>query len=66
VKRACRRAGVETWHPHQLRHTRATEVRREFDTEAAQILLGHSKPDTTVIYAERDMTRAREVVARIG
>lgn len=54
------------WHPHRLRHTRATEIRRAFDTEAAQVILGHAKPDTTVIYAERDLARAREVMREIG
>jgi integrase len=54
------------WHPHQLRHTRATEIRRTYDTEAAQIILGHSKPETTMIYAERDLTRAREIMAAVG
>jgi integrase len=66
IGRACRRAGVPAWTPHQLRHTRATEIRREFDLEAAQIILGHSKPDTTLVYAERDLSRARAVMARIG
>ena len=54
------------WHPHQLRHTRATAIRRMFDVEAAQIILGHSKPDTTLIHAERDLAKARGVVAAIG
>jgi integrase len=66
IQRACRRAGVPVWTPHQLRHTRATEIRREFDIEAAQIILGHSKPDTTLVYAERNLSRARAVMARIG
>jgi len=54
------------WHPHQLRHNYATEVRREFGLEAAQILLGHTKADVTQIYAERDMDRAATVAAKIG
>lgn len=54
------------WHPHQLRHTKATEIRRAFDTEAAQVILGHSKPDTTIIYAERDLDKARDVMRKIG
>ena len=29
------------------------------DIEVAQIILGHSKPDTTLIYAERDLAKAR-------
>jgi integrase len=66
IQRACRRAKVPVWTPHQLRHTRATTIRREYDIEAAQIILGHSKPDTTVIYAERDLSKARQVMAEIG
>ena len=54
------------WHPHQLRHNYATDVRRQFGLEAAQILLGHSKADVTQIYAERDMTRAATVAEKIG
>ena len=54
------------WHPHQLRHTRATEIRKRFDVEAAQVILGHSKPDTTLVYAERDLARAWDVMREIG
>ena len=54
------------WHPHQLRHSYATYVRKEFGLEAAQILLGHSTADVTQIYAERDMSRAATVAAKIG
>jgi integrase len=54
------------WHPHRLRHTKATEIRRRYDTESAQIILGHSKPETTLIYAERDLEKARRIMAVIG
>jgi len=54
------------WHPHQLRHTQASVIRREFDSEAAQVILGHSKPDTTMIYAERDLERAKAVMRQVG
>jgi integrase len=54
------------WAPNQLRHAAATEVRREFGLEAAQILLGHSAADITQIYAERDMTKGVEVALAIG
>jgi integrase len=30
IRRACRKASIEAWHPNQLRHTYATEVRRRF------------------------------------
>ena len=39
------------WHPNQLRHTFATRVRKQHGLEAAQVLLGHSKLDTTALYA---------------
>ncbi len=55
------------WHPHQLRHTAGTLIRREFGLEAAQLALGHSSAKVTdAVYAERDMTRVMEVMKRIG
>jgi integrase len=30
------------WHPHQLRHTAGTNIRRQYGLEAAQLALGHS------------------------
>ncbi len=55
-----------TWHPHQLRHTAATEIRRTFGLEAAQVALGHAAADVTQIYAERDLELARKVAAKLG
>lgn len=54
------------WHPHQLRHTTATAIRREFGTEAAQVVLGHSNLTVTEVYAERDFEKARSIIAKIG
>lgn len=54
------------WAPNRLRHSAATEVRREFGLEAAQVVLGHSKADVTQIYAERDIAKGREVARQIG
>jgi integrase len=55
------------WHPHQLRHTAATLIRREFGLEAAQLALGHcSALVTEAVYAERDNTKAVEVMRRFG
>ncbi len=54
------------WHANQLRHSRATEVRRKFNLEAAQVSLGHAKADVTQIYAERDSALAVEVAKKIG
>ncbi len=42
VAGACKRGGVEHWHPNQLRHSFATEVRRNYGLEACRAVLGHS------------------------
>ena len=54
------------WSPNRLRHTAATEIRRVFGLEAAQVALGHSQADVTQIYAEKDLTLAAEVARKIG
>jgi integrase len=55
IAKACARAGVPHWHPNQLRHNFATLARRQFGSEAAQVVLGHSRADMTQVYAERDL-----------
>ena len=62
--RAWRKA--HCWHPHHLRHSYGTQVRKDYGLEEAQILLGHSKADVTQIYAERDMRKAADVARKIG
>ncbi|MBL9149405.1 MAG: site-specific integrase [Phycisphaerae bacterium] len=55
------------WHPHQLRHTAGTRIRREFGLEAAAVVLGHSSALVTdAVYAERDLQKVAEVMRRIG
>lgn len=54
------------WSPLQLRHTSATAIRAAHDLEAAQVILGHARPETTTIYAEPDLTRAKDVMSRLG
>jgi integrase len=54
------------WHPHQLRHNAATNLRKEFGVEMARIILGHTTAFTTEIYAEVDRQQAMEVIAKIG
>jgi integrase len=66
INRACKRAGVSPWTPLQLRHTAATNIRRHYGLEAAQVILGHSRADVTQIYAERDMAKAEQIIAAIG
>ncbi|NLS97952.1 MAG: site-specific integrase [Planctomycetaceae bacterium] len=76
VRRAIRRANVERrkaglpplprWTPNMLRHSAATEIRRQFDLEAAQSILGHASMNTSEIYAEKNLTLARQIAAKIG
>ncbi len=54
------------WHPNRLRHSAATEIRRTFGLEAAQVALGHASADVTQLYAERDLELARQVAAKLG
>ncbi len=56
-----------SWAPNQLRHARATEVRRTFGLEGAAATLGHSKLETTAEwYAERSRELAERVALAIG
>ena len=54
------------WHPHQLRHNAATELRKEFGIEAARIILGHHSAAVTEIYAEKDEEEAIMAVMKVG
>jgi integrase len=67
IDRACNRAGVPRWHPHQLRHTAGTLIRREFGLEAARVILGHSSAQVTdAVYAQRDLKNVVEVMQKIS
>jgi integrase len=58
---------VPRWHPHQLRHTAATEIRRQFGLEAAALVLGHASARVTdAVYAERDTQKAVAVAKAVG
>ena len=61
IRYACRRAGIPSWAPNQLRHAFATDVRKQHGLEAAQLLLGHAKADVTQVYAERDLEKGLQV-----
>lgn len=54
------------WHPHQLRHSFATMVRKLFGLDAARAVLGHSSPIVTEVYAEIDRNKSAEVAMRVG
>jgi integrase len=54
------------WHPHQLRHTRALELKREYGLDVARAVLGHRSPIITEHYAGIDTAKAAEVMAKLG
>ena len=54
------------WYPHQLRHTAATRLRKEYGLEAAQVILGHKTLTVTQVYAEKNVEAARKIMAQVG
>ncbi len=54
------------WSPNQLRHTMGTLTRERFGIEAVAAVLGHSKTDTSEIYALRNLKLAAEVAMELG
>jgi integrase len=66
IARACLKAEVPEWHPHQLRHNAGTNLRRAYGVEAARVILGHASLDATELYAEADVQRARQITLEVG
>jgi integrase len=66
VAKACKKLGVPHCHPHQLRHTGASNVAAIFDEDAARTVLGHGSISTTRLYITPDLRRAMDVMAKIG
>ena len=59
-------AKVTHWTPGQLRHTKATELRKMKNLEAARAILGHSSCVVTQIYAEMNEEPAIELARTMG
>ena len=56
IKKVSKRTGIHVY-PHRLRHTFATAgLRGGMPLEKLQALMGHAKPETTLIYAKQDQT----------
>jgi len=68
VQRAADAAGLGHVHPHQLRHTLATQaINRGMSLEAIAALLGHKSLTMTMVYAaHRRSDRRRGVLRRLG
>ena len=65
IKGLARRAGLSHWesvHPHQLRHTFATELARTgMPMPTLMALLGHKRPEMTMRYVRLTATDIRQV-----
>jgi integrase len=57
---------IPHWSVHQLRHSAATRLRREFGLDVARAVLGHSSPAVTELYAELDHAKAAAAMEQIG
>ena len=66
VRRACDRAGVPRFVPHELRHTAGTRYHDELGFEAARAMLGHSRPDTTSYYTNHMAQKAANAAGKLG
>ena len=66
IARACAKAGVPAWHPHQLRHNAATDLRRQYGLEVARAVLGQKSGAVTEIYAEVDAATVERIMGEVG
>jgi integrase len=57
---------IGRWHPHQLRHNAATELRKRYGLEGSQVILGHRTLSATQIYAEKSAELAMRIVEEVG
>jgi integrase len=67
VAKACRAAGVPVWNPHQLKHSRATEVKRIYESdEAAATAIGTSPEVTANVYVDPTEAAAKRIARETG
>jgi integrase len=66
IARACKKAGVPHWHPHQLKHNCGTDVKKKYGLEGSRAYMGHTKLSTTEIYAEKDMELVEKIALEMG
>jgi integrase len=63
---ACKKHDLPAWHPNQLRHSALTLIRRDMGLDAAQAVAGHSRIETTQVYAEKSMELATRAALKFG
>ena len=67
IYRACIKAKVHHWHPHQLRHNRGTEIDHRYGREGARVSLGHAVgSNITSDYVEPNLDLAKRIALESG
>jgi integrase len=67
VALACRKAGVPHWHPHQIRHSRSTEVGQLYESDrAAADAIGTSEDVAREVYRGQSDAARRRIARRLG
>lgn len=65
IRRIANRCAMRVF-PHKLRHTFATSsLHGGMPLNMLQSLMGHTKPETTLIYAKQDQTDLRQAYSRV-
>lgn len=57
---------IANWSPYQLRHSFATNMRREYGVEAAQLGLGHARTNIVDVYAEKNLSLIVDIAREAG
>jgi integrase len=65
VKRACERAKVRVFSPHELRHSFVTRAAEACGALAASVAVNHTRVSTTEGYLHADRSLAYQVVAKL-
>jgi len=67
IRRACDAAGIPRWHPHQLRHNRATEVAHLYESdEHAAAAIGDTPHVAATVYADPSDAVAKRIARATG
>ena len=57
---------IGKWSPYQLRHSFATNMRRDYGVEAAQLGLGHARTNIVDVYAEKNLSLIVDIARKSG
>jgi integrase len=57
---------IAKWSPYQLRHSFATNMRRDYGVEAAQLGLGHARTNIVDVYAEKNLSLIVDIARKNG